>query len=371
MKKNPQKNPQNNQSKSDKESFLNKLRLPFKKKKSTELKFNEALKEVPRITTDTVADHREDVLASARKFIYPLQHTRKHVVRNSAIIFGVVLLAFFVYVSFSLYKLQSTSGFMHGVTRIVPFPVAKVGDSWVSYESYLFELRRNMHYYRVQQQTDFSNKSGKDQLVLLKKQAMDQVVNDVYVKKLAKEHGVSVSSKDVDQQVEMVRQENRLGSSVKVFDDVLKQFWGWNRSDFKRELKQQMLQQAVVAKLDTQTVKKADDARKQLEQGVDFATLAKQASQDPNTAPNGGNYPEPITPSSRDVAPIVTAKLFKLQAGQITPVINTGYTLEIVKALEVSKGSVKASHIQFNFRPIADFIKPLRKQLPPRPFIKI
>lgn len=325
---------------------------------------------MPRITTDTVTEHREDVLSSARKFIYPLQHSKSHVVRNSILIFTAVLIAFFAYITLSLYKFQSTSGFVHGVTKIIPFPVAKAGDSWISYESYLFELRRNMHYYKAQQQTDFSNKSGKDQLVLLKKRAMDQVVQDAYVKQLAKKHNVAVGDKEVNRQVELVRQENRLGSSNRVFNDVLKQFWGWDQNDFKRALRQQMLQQAVVAKLDTKTNSLAESTLKQLQAGTDFATLAKQVSQDPNTAPNGGAYPTPITASSRDVSPVVTASLFKLKAGEVSGIINTGYTLEIVKVLEASTGSVKASHIQFNFKPITDFTKPLRKQTPPRILIR-
>ncbi|MCA9334424.1 SurA N-terminal domain-containing protein, partial [Candidatus Saccharibacteria bacterium] len=344
----------------EKTKLSSKVPRPFKRKKSTEDKFSEALKDVPRITNETVAEHREDVLSSARKFIYPLQHSKRHVVRNSILIFVAVVLGFFAYVTLSLYKFQSTSGFIYGVTRVVPFPVAKVGDSWVSYESYLFELRRNMHYYHTQQQTDFSTKSGKDQLALLKKQAMNQAVEDAYVKQLAEEHGVSVSAKEVDNQVELVRQENRLGNSERVFSDVLQQFWGWDQNDFKRELRQQLLQQAVVAKLDTQTNSKAQAAIKQLQGGADFAKLAKQVSQDPNTAPNGGAYAAPITATSRDVAPVVTASLFKLEPGQTSGIINTGYTLEIVKVLEKTDTSVTAAHIQFNFKPITDFTKPFR-----------
>lgn len=357
--------------KSEKPKLSKKISRPFKRKKSAEVKFNEALKDVPRITNETVAEHREDVLSSARKHIYPLQHSKRHVVRNSILIFVAVVIAFFAYVTLSLYKFQSTSSFIYGVTRVVPFPVAKAGDSWVSYESYLFELRRNMHYYRTQQQTDFSSKSGKEQLALLKKQAMNQATEDAYVKQLAKKHGVTVSGKEVDNQVELVRSENRLGNSDRVFNDVLKQFWGWDQNDFKRELRQQLLQQAVVAKLDTQTNAKAEAALKQLQGGADFAEVAKQVSQDPNTASNGGAYPAPITATSRDVAPIVTASLFKLKAGQVSGIINTGYTLEIVKVLDSTASSVQAAHIQFNFKPISDFTKPLRKQNPSKIFISV
>ena len=356
--------------KTKKPKLRKQLPRPFKRKKATEEKVSEALSNVPRITNETVAEHREEVLSSARKLIYPLQHSKHRVVRTSIILFIAVVVSFFVYVGLSLYKFQSTSGFIYGVTRVIPFPVAKVGDSWISYESYLFELRRNMHYYHTQQQSDFATKSGKTQLALLKKQALHQVVEDTRIKLLATKNGVTVGNEAVNNQVALVRKENRLGNSERVFNDVLNQFWGWDQNDFKRELKQQMLQQAVVAKLDTKTNAEAQAALKQLQGGADFAAVAKAVSQDQATAPNGGAYPAAITATSRDVSPVVTASLFKLKPGQVSAIINTGYTLEIVKVLDATPGSMHAAHIQFDFQPATNYTKPLAQQTPAKVYIK-
>ena len=52
--------------------------LPRKKK--------EAEKLPTRITNDTVAEHREKVLAGGRKLKYPLQYTRRKLVRNTILI---------------------------------------------------------------------------------------------------------------------------------------------------------------------------------------------------------------------------------------------------------------------------------------------
>ena len=68
---------------------LKKPKLPNQSKaalqtsQKAEEKVTEALSDVPRITSDTVEEHREEVLSSARKYIYPLQHSKHHVVRNS------------------------------------------------------------------------------------------------------------------------------------------------------------------------------------------------------------------------------------------------------------------------------------------------
>jgi len=337
----------------------------------TEQKLSEALSDVPHITNETVGEHREEVLSSARKYIYPLQHSKHRIVRISLGLLAVVIVGFFVICGLDLYKFQGTSGFMYGVTRVIPFPVGKTGGHWISYESYLFELRRNMHYYQAQQQSDFATKDGKTQLHRLKQQALAQVNYDAYVKQLAGQNQVSVSDQMVTQQLQLVRSQNRLGSSNRAFHEVLREFWGWNEADFRRELKQQLLTQAVVAKLDTKTWDRARSAQQQLRQGADFAALAGQVSEDQATKGNGGQYGAAITLNDLSVPPAITAKLFSLQPGQVSDIVNAGFSLDIVKLLDRSGSSVHAAHIQFNFVPITTYTKPLQASQPVHDYIKV
>jgi parvulin-like peptidyl-prolyl isomerase len=346
------------------------VRERFRRGKTDEERFSEAISSVPRITNETVSEHREEVLSSARKYIYPLQHSKHRVVRISVSLLVVVLVSFFVWCGLALYKFQDTSSFIYNVTRIVPFPIGKAGDKWVGYESYLFELRRNMHYYRTQQGADFSTKDGKTQLERLKKQAMDQVVKDAYVKQLAAQNNIQITSQAVDNQVELVRKQNRLGSNERVFKDVLSEFWGWDEADFERELKQQMLQQAVASKLDTKTHAKAHATLQQIKSGGDFGKLATENSDDLATKPTGGGYPEAVTIDDRNLPPIVTAEIFRLKPGQVSEIIDTGYSLEIIKVTEVADGSAKAAHIQFNIKDVNTYVKPLQSKKPSKQFIK-
>ena len=345
-------------------------RIAGKRTKTTEEKVSDALSNVPRITNETVGEHREEVLSSARKYIYPLQHSKHHVVRISLGLFSLVIVVFFAFCGLGLYKLQMTSGFIYDVTRVVPFPVAKTGKSWVSYESYLFELRRNMHYYQTQQQANFSTKDGQTQLKRLKQQSINQVIQDSYVKQLAAQNHVSVSNRAVDNEINLLKSENRLGSSQRALNDSLNSFFGWNVNDLKRELKQELLAQAVVAKLDTTTNVRAALALKQLKEGTDFATLASQISDDQSTKANGGQYPGTVTINDSQVAPAVTAALFKLPAGRAAGPVNTGYSLDIIKVLDGNSASVHAAHIQFNFQPATTYTKPLQAKEPPRTYIK-
>lgn len=343
----------------------------FRKTKTVEEKVSDAISVAPQITTDTLADHREDVLSSARKYIYPLQHSKHSIVRISVSLLILAIVAFLLVCGLGLYKFQTTSGFIYDVTKIIPFPVAKVGNKWVSYESYLFELRRNMHYYATQQQTDFSSKDGKTQLVRLKEQAMAEAVESTLVNELAKQNHVSVSDQAVNNQVTILRSENRLGSSDHVFKEVLSQYWGWSEADFKRELKKQLLQQAVVVKLDTPASQRANDALTKLKTGTDFGTLASQVSDDLSTKGNGGQYPNPVVLNDQQVSPELTNILFQLKPGQFSGVIDNGSTLDIVKVLDRSGDSLHAAHIQFNLQDITTYTNPLEANQKLKQYIKV
>lgn len=325
----------------------------------------------PRITNETVAEHRDEVLASARKYIYPLQHSRHRIVTISIVIFVLAVVAFFSYTLLTLYKFHTTSTFMYRVTQVIPFPVAKAGSSFVAYENYLFEVRRYKHYYQSQQAVDFASKAGKSQLEDFQKRALEGVIDDAYIKQLAKKNNVSVSRADVNEQIALLRAQNRLGGSDQVFEDVLKEFWGWSVDDFRRELSKQLLAQKVVSKLDTEAHTRAKGYISQLQGGADFAELAKQHSDDEATKANGGEYGIPIEKSNRDISPKVLEQLFKLQSGQTSGVIETPTGLEIVKVIENNSGKLRAAHIVVNFKPVDTYVEPLKTEKKPRRFISL
>jgi parvulin-like peptidyl-prolyl isomerase len=164
---------------------------------------------------------------------------------------------------------------------------------------------------------------------------MQDVINNAYVKQLAEKHKVSVSEQELREQIDLLRSQNRLGSSDAVFEDVLKEFWGWTVDDFKRELKQQLLAQKVVSALDTETHTRAQNVLTQLQNGGDFAALAKQFSDDTQTK----------------------------------GIVETPLGLEILKVREVEGSRVRASHIFFAFKPINTYLDPLKEDQNPQMFI--
>ena len=325
------------------------------------------LKDVPKITDENITEHREEVLKGARKYIYPLQHSKHRIVVITLSITGAALIGFFIYCSFALYRYYQYNTFVYRVTQVVPFPIAKVGNSYVDYENYLFEVRHYMHYYQTQQPQN--NSGNTSQLQQFRKQALNDVVNNAYVKKLAAQNNVSVSDKEVDDRIAIVRAQNRLGSNDKVFLDVLRDYWGWSLADFKRSLKEQMLTEKVAAKLDTATNKRAEVALAQIQSGQDFAAVAKAVSDDSATKANGGDYGSPISKDNPNIPPQVIDQLFKLKAGQVSGIIDAGTTLEIVKVNSNDGNAVTAQHISFNLQNISTYIDQLKAKEPTKTYV--
>lgn len=333
---------------------------------------DEALMSAPRITNDTVAEHREKVLKGARKYKYPLEQSKKKIVFISTTLLIAAVAAFFIYSVLSLYKFQTTSYFMYRVAQIIPFPIAKAGKYWVSYESYLSELRRYIHYYETQQQVVFSSKSGKMQLASQKPIAMREVVNNAYVKDLARQNGIIVREQEIDRQIDALRIQNRLSRGDEELASIIRKFYGWSLADLRSALKDRMLAQKVVAKLDTEAASRANGTLVKLRSGGDFAELAKQSSDDMTTKDNGGVYNDgAITTTSQEVPPEVVQALRSMQPNDISEVITTPTSLEIVKLLSVENGAFKAAHIQIKLKDISVFTAPLAAKHPAKYFISL
>jgi len=331
--------------------------------------------DVPNITNKTLAEHREDVLSGARKYIYPLAHSKRRIVVVTSGIIAATIVAFLVYCFFGLYNLYQYNSFLYRVTQVVPFPIAKEDGHYIDYENYLFELRHYVHYYQSQLQSNFAG-ADKAQLLQFRKQALTDTINAAYVKQLAAENGVTVSDQEVNSRINEVRDQNRLGSDNKVFTDVLHDYWGWSLTDFKRSLKQEILAEKVAAKLDTAANQKAQLVLSKLKAGANFGKLAKKYSDDAATRSNSGQYATAITKSDPNVPPQVIDALFSLRPGKISGIIvaspvlsNNGPTLEIVKVLKTSSQAVVAQHISIKLTNISVYVKRLSDQHPAKLYV--
>ncbi len=326
---------------------------------------------VPRITNKTVSDHREEVLSGARKFIYPLQHPKRYIVAFTTVLVILAIVGFFTWTTLALYRYQTTSNFMYRVTQVVPFPIARSGNTFIAYENYLFELRHYIHYYENQQNIDFDTEVGRQQLDEFRRRALEKVINDAYIRQIADENDVSVSNQEIDEQLALVRRQDRLGNSNQVLEDVLRDFWDWSIEDFRRSLHQQLLAQKVAAELDESAWERAEEAQAKLRAGEEFTEVAEEYSDDPATINQGGEFGFEITRTSRDIAPQTVDVLFSLEEGETSDIINIGYALQIVHLLEREGETVRAAHILFTFEDVETHVNEKKEQEPARVYLRL
>lgn len=314
-------------------------------------------KEAPEgaITNQTVAEHREEVLKRARKFKYPLQHSKHRVLIVSTFLVVVALGGFIMYASVLLYKQQSTSSFSYNITKLAPFPVARLDGEFVPYEHYLFELRHYLYYKRTQENLDFNSPEGKSQYEGIKQLTLQKVLRDEYVRKIAKQNGVTVTKKEVDVAVTQLRGQQVI-SDNKTFEGVLRSFYDWSEDDLRRVLYQQLLRQKVSAVIDKDKVSKAESVLQKIKAGADFGEMAKANSDDLSTKDNGGVIDRTITRSSRDFTPAQLETIYSLKVGQVSDVVQTPTGLEIMKILESDGQKVKIAHILIAYRDLDQYL---------------
>ena len=320
--------------------YLNKL---IKSKKSQEL-------EAPgRITNETVAEHREKILAGGRRFKYPVQ-VAKHRLAVTSIIIGVLTIVLLVILAwYQLYVAQNTSKLLYRVTEIVPISVASVDGADVRYSSYLKKYRSSIYYLLPQESVHLGSADGQRQSDLIKGRELDSAERDAYAIKVASRNKLSVTNKEVEDFInnDIARKNISLEAYEKT---VLNSFYDWSLNDYREVVRTELLKRKVRFAVDSEAQQKANSLHGQLRSGTDFATLATSQSDDELTKPNGGDSGTVGIENEDANGLIATAQT--LQPGQISSPIKGTDGYYIVKlnakaATTVSYSIIKVKLTKF------------------------
>ncbi len=340
-----------------------KSRLPKKPKLLTSKKSKKAPKTTdeeasPRITSDTVAEHREEILSGARRFIYPLQHTRKRVVVISTLIILFVFLGSVGFSALLLYRYQNTSNFAYRVSQIIPFPVASVDGDWVPYENYLFEMNYSLFYYEttVQEGVDIDSSEGEQVVRELKSQALEKVKLDAIAAKLAEENDIEITQEDVDRQIELIRNNGGVGDSDAAFNEILRSSYNWDINDLERSMRLQLTRQALPRVLDSETIAEANEVLAELDSGGDFGELAEEHSDDLLTRESNGVIGL-ISRTDTNLPPEFIEAAFSLDEGQTSGVVESRFGLHIIRINEIDGDAREVAHILFQYFDVDQFLR--------------
>lgn len=298
-----------------------------------------------RITTDTLAEHREQVLAGGRKFKYPVQYQRHKLVINAVIIGAVALVLLIVLGWYLLYVAKNTSEFMYRVTKVVPAPVAVVDGEQVQYSDYLMKYRSAAHYLVEKEQIDANSADGKSQLEFVKTQAMDDAIADAYASKLARELDVTVTDAELEAYLKQQRQSGGEEVSEITYNAVIRDYYGWSPQEYREAMKSKLLRQKVAYAVDA----RAEDITKTVEAKVksgstDLKAIAAELNKD--TVDTVVFGPAEWVPKNNQDGGLAEAAA-KLSKGQVSTKIKTtsGNGYYYVKLVDSSDTSVQYEYI--------------------------
>lgn len=316
---------------------MKKLTAKFLKKQQTEEKPS-------RITNETVAEHREQILAGGRKFKYPVQYAKHKLVLNSVLIgLGAVILLV-VLGWYLLYVQQANSKFIYRLTQLVPVPVANVDGENVRYSEYLKKYRSDIFSLVQQEQINMKSADGKRQAEYYKRKELDSAVKEAYVKKLARERDITVSRTEIDNFI--TRTVNSKSISLEAYEKtVLQNFYDWSLDEYRGVVRARLLTQKVSFAIDDAAKQRAEKIAAQAKaEGADFAKLAAEVSDDLATKQNGGDVGS-LPLDNQDPNNLIPVAQ-KLTPGQVSDPIKGSDGYYIIKLVEKNDTSVRYSQIR-------------------------
>lgn len=233
-----------------------------------------------RITTDTVSEHKEQVLSNARRFKYPLQYSRHKLVINAIVISIIFLILIILFGWWRLYVVKDTSDFMYRVTSVVPVPVASVDGRHVSYGDYLLSYRSSVHYAKQKENLSEKTDEGKKKIDNYKEQSMQAVIANTYAAKVAKDLSLELSGRELDKFMKQQRQSSDGEISQQTFDASILDFLGLSPSEYRRLISSVLLRYKVSYELDKPALEATNGAIDLIKNGAgeDFAVLAETVS---------------------------------------------------------------------------------------------
>lgn len=335
-------------------------KLPITKRKKAE--------QLPaRITNETVAEHREQILAGGRRFKYPVQYARHKLVANAIIITVVSLIILGALAFQQLYFAQNSSDFMYRITQIIPVPVATIANEPVRYSDYLVQYKGSEHYLNKYDEIKLDTEDGKRQLEGIKRYALNTVEANAYAAKLARDKSLSVSDQELNSAIEQKRNTANGQISQETYDASTLMLYGWSPSDYKSAMRQSLLRAKVAFAIDDNAKAKADKVAALLASGKDFATTAKELGDGISVQSPG------LVDTTSSFNGLNVSDVAKLSVNTVSGIMKSatddGYY--IVKVTQKTDTQVNFDFIHIPLTAFSDKVKELRKTNQVHEFIKI
>lgn len=272
-----------------------------------------------RITNETVAEHRERILAGGRKFKYPVQYARHKLVFNAIIISVAAALLLAVIAWWQLYPMQNSSALMYRITLLLPLPVAEVDGEQVPYRDYLVQYRGSEYYLAKYGDIKLNTQDGKRQLDYVKRQSLDKAEQIAYARKLSRSANVTVTSTDVDTFIDQERNAANGKTSQETYDASAQMVLGLSTEDYRLSVANAILKTKVAFAVDTAATAQVKKASELVETtDGDLAKVAEQIGDNKVTVGQSG-----LVDVSGKFRGLRVADVAKLETGKLSGVLQS------------------------------------------------
>lgn len=337
-------------------------------KKKILKKSNTQETQVAKITNTTLEEQRKEILNKGKKFKYPVQYSKNRLVGNALIIALVILITGSGLLWYQLYQAQNTGEFIYRFTTVIPFPVANVDGENALYRDYLMEYRANMQIANAKKDEIESANNVKALSVLNKNKAMKNAIANAYAQKKAREMGISVSEKEIDEAFDAQRKTQNTELTESALYKIAADNYGLLPSEYRRMfIELPLLRRKVTAEIDKNAATTRDEVVKYLnDNSNDFSKAAEQFGDKIEY-----NKPGKVRKTNIDGGRSKVAS--QLNVGEVSKpfISNAGDGYYIVKLIEKSDNEISYESIKIKFTEFNSQLEKLEKEGKVKKYIKV
>lgn len=225
------------------------------------------------------------------------------------------------------------------VANIIPYPIAVVNYSFITYRDFLNERAYIHHFYSATNQEGIDYKQ-------IDRQVIDQLIENKIIAQKSLQYHMKVDKSELDNAMNLLSDQN--GGRDKV-EKILNDLYGLSYNQFQNLVKIQLLRDKldskVTARVEVRHILirvdqnatpdqvsaakvKIDGILSEIKGGLDFAEAAKKYSEDTGSADQGGK----LDPFARgEMVDQFSNAAFSIPVGQISDPILTEFGWHIIK----------------------------------------
>ena len=222
-----------------------------------------------------VDERREEVLATGRKFKYPLQWTKHRIVISTILIALVVIAVVITGGWLALYRFNMTDDMLFRITKVLPVSVATVDSEAVRFSDYLMFYRSSIT--SIERQSGGVDNEGSVEALKAqyKRAALSEAEEYTYALKLARENDIVVTDEEAEKEFQRHLNIGGVERSEESFVKIIEDNFGLNKTEYERMLYLTLVKARVEEKIDQKANETAAKVEKMLsENGGDYQALA-------------------------------------------------------------------------------------------------